>query len=606
MRAVTLPPGLDPGPLLFATATAAGAAAARPLPSALVAAVVALAVVRPRRATIAVALLVLASWLGGRAWAGLAPPVPARVDGWATLLTDPDRRDGAVHVLARVEGRRVEAWVRGPPAVALEPRLAGERVRLRGRIAPLPAASQVRLASRHVSARLTITEVRDARPGGRLARTANGFRRLLDRGAASLPADDRALYSGVVFGDDRAQDDGTVADFRASGLTHLLAVSGQNVAFALAVARPLLDRLPLRRRLLAALAVLVVFGTVTRWEPSVTRATAMAALSVTAASAGRGVSAGRLLALAVTGLVLVDPLLVHALGFRLSVAACAGIAVLSRPIGAALPRSLPAPVREALAVTLAAQAGVAPVLLPTFGTLPLASIPANLLAAPLAGPLMAWGLAAGAVAGLLQGLPAALLHLPTLALTRALGWIAAWGAGLPLGQLRPAHAVPLALVAAVILARRRAPTWLPAALPVAVAVAAIALLAIPAGRGPAPDGSLTPEPLARGARLWRAGGATVLVLDGARATPVLDGLRARSIRRVDIAVSVRGSRADAAVLAALDGRVSVRAVLVPTGGQVGGVTPTPGRPIRAGPLTLEATAVDPILRVRVATVPRPR
>jgi len=601
VRAATLPPGLDPGPLLFATATAAGALAARPLPLGVVAAAVAVAAVRPRRTTVAVALLVLASWLGARSWAGLEPPAAAPVDGWATLLTDPDRRDGALHVEARVGGRRVDAWVRGAPAVALEPRLAGERVHLRGRVAPLPPASRTRLAARHISARLTVVEVEGWKPGGRLARVANGFRRLLDRGAASLPPADRALYSGVVFGDDRAQDDGTVADFRASGLTHLLAVSGQNVAFALAVARPLLERLPLRRRLLAALGVLVLFGTVTRWEPSVTRASAMAALAVTATTFGRRVSAGRLLALAVAGLLLVDPLLVHALGFRLSVAACAGIAALSRPAAAALPSGLPGPVREALAVTLAAQAGVAPVLLPTFGSLPLASIPANLLAAPLAGPLMAWGLAAGTVAGVLGGVAAALLHLPTLALTRALGWIAGWGARLPLGQLRPAHVLPLALVAGAVAARRRG-----LAVATAAAIGMAAALLVAAGGGPSPGAPLAPESLARGARVWRAGGATVLVLDGARPTAVLDGLRAGSIRRVDIAVSVRGSRADAAVLAALEGRVPVRAVLVPAGGQVGGLTPTPGRPIRAGGLTLEVTAVEPILRVRIAAVARSR
>ena len=602
MRAAALPPGLDPGPLLFATATAAGALAARPLPVAVVAAAVALAALRPGRVTVAAALLVLASWLGARAWSGLDPPTPAPVDGWVTLLTDPDRRDGAVHVEARTGGRRVDAWVRGAPAAALETRLAGERVRLRGRIAPLPPASRVRLAPRHISARLTVDQVGEWRSGGRLARTANGFRRLLDRGAASLPPADRALYSGVVFGDDRAQDDATVADFRAAGLTHLLAVSGQNVAFALAVARPLLERLPLRRRLLAALGVLVLFGTVTRWEPSVTRASAMAALSVTAATSGRRLSAGRLLALAVTGLLLVDPLLVHALGFRLSVAACAGIAALVRPVEAALPGWLPRAGREALAVTVAAQAGVAPVLLPTFGSLPVASIPANLLAVPLAGPLMAWGLAAGAIAGVLGGIPAALLHLPTLALTRALGWIAGWGAGLPLGQLRPAHVLPLVVIAGAAFGLRRRPA---VAVTTSLAIAA-AFMVAPVGGGPGPGGALTADPLARGARVWRAGGASVLVLDGARPTPVLDGLRTRSIRRVDVAVSVRGSRADAAVLAALDGRIPVRAVLVPAGGQVGGITPTLGHPIRAGGLTLEATAVEPILRVRVAAVPRPR
>jgi len=75
----------------------------------------------------------------------------------------------------------------------------------------------------------------------------------------------------------------------------------------------------------------------------------------------------------------------------------AGIALLSPRVE----RFLPPP----LAVTLAAQFGVAPVLLPAFGAMPLVAIPANLLALPAAGPLMTWGLAAGLVAVAVAGAP---------------------------------------------------------------------------------------------------------------------------------------------------------------------------------------------------------
>ena len=84
-------------------------------------------------------------------------------------------------------------------------------------------------------------------------------------------------------------------------------------------------------------ALLVLFAAVTRFEPSVLRATAMAALAAVGVTVGRPGSTGRLLALAVAGLVVVDPLLVHSLGFRLSVAATAGIVVLAGPLHRALP-----------------------------------------------------------------------------------------------------------------------------------------------------------------------------------------------------------------------------------------------------------------------------
>ncbi|HSH22445.1 MAG TPA: ComEC/Rec2 family competence protein, partial [Acidimicrobiales bacterium] len=188
----------------------------------------------------------------------------------------------------------------------------------------------------------------------------------------------------------------------------------------------------------------------------------MAAVAVTATGLGRPTSRRRLLALAVAGVVLVDPLLVHAVGFRLSVGASAGILALAGPLA----RRLPGPrwLAEGLAVTLAAQVGVAPVLVPTFGGLPLASVPANLLAVPAAGPLMIWGLPAGLVAGVAGPPLDGVLHLPT-------SWLLAWVAGvargaadLPLGRLELAHLLALGVVAvSVVVGRQRLPTVVPAA-----------------------------------------------------------------------------------------------------------------------------------------------
>src|SRR5262249_9589758 len=148
----------------------------------------------------------------------------------------------------------------------------------------------------------------------------------------------------------------------------------------------------------------------TRFEPSVLRACVMAALAAFAIVLARPASTIRLLALAVTGLVLVDPLLVWSVGWWLSVGATAGIAGLAAPLAAGLPG--PRALAEALAVTIAAQIGVAPVSVSVFGGLPVASIPANLLAVPVAGPLMVWGLPAGILAGLVPAAAPA-LHLPT-------------------------------------------------------------------------------------------------------------------------------------------------------------------------------------------------
>jgi competence protein ComEC len=200
-----------------------------------------------------------------------------------------------------------------------------------------------------------------------------------------------------------------------------MAVSGENVAFVLALFAPVLRRLRLTGRLVGGVAVLVVFGTMTRWEPSVLRAIAMAGIGLLAGYLGRPATGLRVLTLAATALVLADPFLLHSVGFLLSCAASAGIALLARPITVRLRG--PGWMREVLGVTAAAQIGVAPVLIPVFGSMPLVSLPANLVAVPLAAPLTVWGLAAGVVGGLAQPFApqvTSLLALPTAALVHAL------------------------------------------------------------------------------------------------------------------------------------------------------------------------------------------
>jgi competence protein ComEC len=150
--------------------------------------------------------------------------------------------------------------------------------------------------------------------------------------------------------------------------------------------------------------------------------------------------------------LLVDPLLVHSLGFRLSVAACVGIVVLSPRVGRALPG--PRWLREPIAVTVAAQVGVAPVAIPAFGALPLVALPANFLAAPVAGLVTAWGMSGGLVAGVVPPL-APVLHLPTRLATAWVAGVARVGAALPVPWLGgwPSLAIPV-VVSAVLLARR--------------------------------------------------------------------------------------------------------------------------------------------------------
>jgi competence protein ComEC len=190
------------------------------------------------------------------------------------------------------------------------------------------------------------------------------------------------------------------------------------------------SRLDRRVGLVLVGAALLLFGTVTRWEPSVMRATAMVGFATVARVSGRKISGIRTLSLAVGLLVLVDPLLVRSVGFALSVGASAGILVLSAPIRRALRG--PAWVRDALAITLSAQIGVSPLLIAIFDGVPLVAIPANLLAAPAAGPVMVWGVTAGFVAGVVGGFWAQVIHFPNRLLVDWVASVAGVSAGLGL------------------------------------------------------------------------------------------------------------------------------------------------------------------------------
>jgi competence protein ComEC len=398
----------------------------------------------------------------------LASSVARHVDARvvATLVDDPDAARYTSRVLARVDrvdgrsggGRRVLLTASGVPASHLRLLASGESVVVKGWFAELDGFD-LRWQWKHAVGALHVTDVVGvARARAPLDRVANGLRDLVLAGSEHLPPVERALLAGFLLGDTRGVPQELTDDYRAAGLTHLTAVSGENVAFVLALFAPLLRRAGLRGRVVLALVVLVGFGTMTRWEPSVLRAIAMAAVALLASALGRPTAGLRILVLAATALLLTDPFLLHQVGFMLSCGASLGIVLLSRPIAARLRG--PAWVREVLAVTAAAQVGAAPVLIPTFGSMPLVALPANLVAVPLAAPLTMWGLAAGVVGGLARPISPVVpqvLELPTVALLRALVTVAETASLVPV-QVDGRAAVGLvalgALVAAGVRTRR--------------------------------------------------------------------------------------------------------------------------------------------------------
>ena len=148
--------------------------------------------------------------------------------------------------------------------------------------------------------------------------------------------------------------------------------------------------------------------------------------------------------------MIVDPFLLHSLGFQLSVAATAAIVAFAPRLGERLPG--PRWLRDPLAVSIAAQLGVTPVLLATQGSVPLVSPLANLVAVPLAEPLTVVGFVVAAAGGLVGGHAPRIVSLGFGPLAAMLGWVrlvAHVGAAVPVVLHLRGALVAVAVVATV-------------------------------------------------------------------------------------------------------------------------------------------------------------
>lgn len=409
---------------------------------------------RRHPALICAAAFLLASGLATNARDGLERGAQSRGSfvGRVVLVNDPVPFGPGVRVEVKVGEQRVDVVAFGSKARKLSALLTGEQVELKGRLSPLPPSVRERRNNAHVASQMTVSYVGDAYPAAPVYRSANRIRRALARGGEVLPPIERSFFLGFVIGDDRAQPRALVDEMRASGLSHLSAVSGQNVAFVLIAAGPVLRRLSIRWRWFATSTLVLWFCVATRFEPSVIRAGAMAILAVSAWASARPASSLRLISLAVTAGILLDPFLVHAPGWWLSVAATVGIVVIGPRLAAALPG--PRWLAETVSVTVGAQVGVAPVQLALFGGLPVVSVLANLLAAPVAGAVMIWALPAGIVAGYMPEPIATVLHVPTLLGVRWVLLVARIGDRMPIGTLGPIPTAAVVIVGAAAVAYR--------------------------------------------------------------------------------------------------------------------------------------------------------
>lgn len=374
----------------------------------------------------------------------------AVVSATAQVVTDPKLRPGQFGdfvvlraLLTRVTGRGTTMQVRTPVLVIADPAwrevVPGQRLQVSGR---LDVADGADLAGLLV-ARGPPVVVGEPGPVGR---AVNDLRAGLRESVSGLPAAERSLVPALVDGDDSAMPEEVADDFRTTGLTHLLAVSGANLTLVLAFVLVVGRWCGVRARGLLVLGVLGVVGFVllARTEPSVLRAAAMGVVALAGLSAGGRRRGVRALCVAVVVLVLLDPWLARSVGFALSVLATAGILLLAPPWRDAMSRWMPRLLAEALAVPLAAQLVCTPVVAAISDQVSVVAVFANLLAAPAVAPATVLGV----VATLLAPLSGQLASVAGWLAGRAAWWIitvAERGAELP-GAAVPWSATPGALV----------------------------------------------------------------------------------------------------------------------------------------------------------------
>jgi competence protein ComEC len=266
--------------------------------------------------------------------------------------------------------------------------------------------------------------------------------------AGGVHGERRGVLLGVVLGEEQGLSSDLRDRFRASGLYHLLAVSGQNVALVAGGAVLLVWLLALPRWLgeLTALVAMGAYVLAVGAQASVVRAGIAGALCSFAWLAARGRDRWYFLLLGGLGLLAWNPYLLLDPGFELSFTAVAAIFVLVRPLERWLEGyPLPRPAATIVAVATACGLATAPILWIQFHALPILSVPANMLAAPAVVPLLTLAFAAAATHPIAPSLSDALAWMNGLC-AAYLAWCARTVGGLPLAQIRSTWAAAVLAV----------------------------------------------------------------------------------------------------------------------------------------------------------------
>jgi competence protein ComEC len=459
----------------------------------------------------------------------------AAVDGYVAGV--PRRNSGEVDV--RVDSAAGRVLVVAPEPVG--DLTVGSEVRAEGVLEP-PEPWRAAYLRRLGIGMVLRTDRIDEQPGrrGGFAGWIDGIRERAEEALGrGMPDREAALARGFVLGEDDRIDHRTRDDFQRSNLTHLLAVSGENVILLCLLSWPLLAliSLPLRARLIGALCLIAIYVPVTGAGPSIQRAGVMGAAGLIAALADRPRARWYAVLLAATITLAINPRAEGDVGWQLSFAAVIGIMLWGRRLASLISGSrgrgsARAALAEAVAVTASATVATAPLMAEAFDQFSPAALPANVLAAPAVAPAMWLGMLAG-IAGQIPLLPVAPINwfdsLCLAYIAQIAHWLAAPDWALLTVHLGSVWSVGAAYAGLVVvmelllrwLGRRRGqlrPPRRALLVPVGVALAAVGLVvAWPSGTAsspPTPSGDLA-------VRVLDVGQGDSILLDPPDGDPVL-------------------------------------------------------------------------------------
>lgn len=355
-------------------------------------------------------------------------PRPVRTAGYANR----QGTDARVVLTATVDEANVEGTPAGSsgritlitPVEGWQQLLPGQQLRMSGRLTPAPDGE------------LTVATVRvDAADSGQQESSAvpaevthppwwqsmgAALREGLRAATAVLPEDEAGLVPGLVLGDTSAMPQRLIDEFRAAGMSHLVAVSGLHVGIICGAVLLLLRIVRAGPRLSAVTAGVVLIGYMITvgYAPSVLRAGVMGGVGLLALFLGRQRSAMPALAFAVSLLVLYDPQMAVRFGFAMSVAATAALVLLAPVFSDALQRRrVPQAPAVALVIPLVGFLATAPIIAGMAGRVSLVTVLANLLATPVVAVTTVLGALAAVAAGFAPWLAEVFLRLAWLELS---------------------------------------------------------------------------------------------------------------------------------------------------------------------------------------------